>query len=44
MFRTDKEFWLAVEKTCKNIEENLGARPLYYGVAMEFISVNQHML
>jgi hypothetical protein len=27
MFRTDKEFWMAVEKICKNIKEILGGKP-----------------
>jgi hypothetical protein len=27
LFRTDKEFWMAVEETCKNIEQILGGKP-----------------
>ena len=27
LFRTDKEFWMAVEKTCRNIEQTLGGKP-----------------
>jgi hypothetical protein len=44
LFRTDKEFWLALEQTLKNMEQSLGVSLLYYGVAMESISINQYKL
>jgi hypothetical protein len=27
LFTTDKEFWMAVEETSKNIEQTLGGKP-----------------
>jgi hypothetical protein len=27
LFRTDKEFWIAIQKTCKNIEQTLKGKP-----------------
>lgn len=41
MFRTDKEFWKAVQTTCKNINEILGATLLSCGAEMEFTFVSR---
>ncbi|MFL6349476.1 MAG: hypothetical protein ACJ72X_14425, partial [Nitrososphaeraceae archaeon] len=30
LFRTDKEFWMAVEQTLKNIEQIFGGKPTTY--------------